>query len=249
MLAAASRVFRVGDLAMGSSRTRSRLTIAALTFLAAMTSGCICPRTPRIGCTCERIFVESPIVSSTVVTRHPDQCPVGGWLVRRERVDGPAAGLEPDGAQSIEAATDDAGQAEAKAPRDVGTARSGLTINVIDLTDPVPKGDKLTYRIIVSNDGALSERNVSVVATIPRGMIPVQIGATGPGGRTVTGQIVRFDPVAEIRPGEQREYQVVVQTLEAGNATFCAELTSDKLPQPLGAEANTEVLQQAPQSP
>ncbi len=188
--------------------------------------------------------VESPIVSSTVVTPDTDQCLVGSRMVRRESVNGPAGCFELDGAQSVEVATDDAGQA--KAPLDVVPAQSGLAINVIDLTDPVPKGEKLTYRIIVSNDGALSEQNVSVVATVPHGMIPVQAGITGPGGRTITGQIVRFDPVAEIRPGEQREFQVVVQTLEAGRPTFRAEVTSDKLPQPLGAEATTEVLAKAP---
>ena len=118
--------------------------------------------------------------------------------------------------------------------------------DVVDLADPVPKGDKLTYKIIVSNDGALSERNVSVVATVPRGMIPVRIDTGGPGGRTITGQIVRFDPVAEVRPGQQREYRVFVRTLEAGRATFRAEVTSENLLQPLGAEATTEVLQQAP---
>ena len=105
MLAAASRVFRGGDLAMSSSRTRSRLAIAAMTFLTAMASGCmcprtqsidstcICPRTQRIDCTCTRIFVESPIVSRTVVTQDTDQCPVADWVVRRESVErlGPLA--------------------------------------------------------------------------------------------------------------------------------------------------------------
>ena len=242
---AAPRVFRVGDLAMSSSRTKRGLTIAALTFLAAISSGCVCPRTPRAGCACERICVESPIVSSTVVTRHADQCPIGGWLVRRQGVDGPAAGVGSDGARSVEMAAA-ADQAKAKDSPDAGAAPRGLTINVVDLTDPVPTGDKLTYKIIVSNDGALSERNVSVVATVPRGMIPVRIDTGGPGGRTITGQIVRFDPVAEVRPGQQREYRVFVRTLEAGRATFRAEVTSENLLQPLGAEATTEVLQQAP---
>ncbi|MHC4407267.1 MAG: hypothetical protein ACYTG0_47260 [Planctomycetota bacterium] len=204
------------------------------------------PRTPRICGPCGRIFVEPPIVSSTVVTRHTDRCPTAGWLVRRESVNGPAAGVGPDWAQSVKVATEDAGQTKGKASLDVVPAQSGLTINVIDLADPVPKGDRLTYKIIVSNDGALSERNVSLVATVPRGMIPAEIGTGGPGGQTITGQIVRFDPVGEIRPGEQREYRVLVQTLEAGQATFHAELTSNNLPQPLGAEATTEVLQQAP---
>ncbi len=42
--------------------------------------------------------------------------------------------------------------------------------------------------------------------------------------------------------GQQHEYQVVVRILKAGNLTFQAELTSDKLLQPLGTEATTEVL-------
>ena len=119
---------------------------------------------------------------------------------------------------------------------------SGLTINVIDLTDPVPKGDKLTYKIIVSNDGTLLERNVSVVATVPHGMIPVWIDTGQPSRRTITGRIVRFDPVAEIRPGERREYRMTVQALRAGQLTFRAELTSDNLLEPLGAKATTDVM-------
>lgn len=230
---------------MSNSRTRSRLTVAAIIVLAAMTSGCNCPRTPRIGCTCQRICVESPIVSSTVVTPHTDQCPVGGRLVRREGADGPAAGFGPDGAPSLEVA-DDAGQAKAKTSLDVVPAQSGLAIDVVDLADPVPRGDKLTYKIIVSNRGALSEQNVSVVATVPRGMVPVRVDTGRPGEPTIAGQIVRFDAAAKIRPGEQREYRVVVRTLEAGQLTFRAELTSDNLAEPLGAEATTEVLQQAP---
>ncbi len=136
-----------------------------------------------------------------------------------------------------------ADKGEADVPSDIVAVPSGLRINVIDLTDPVPKGDKLTYKIIVSNDGALSERNVSLVATVPRGMIPIRVDTGGQSGQTIIGQIVRFDPVAEIRPGERREYRVLVQILEAGQATFRAEVTSNNLPQPLGAEATTDVLQ------
>ena len=184
-----------------------------------------------------------------VVTPESDQCPTGGWLVRCERVDGPAAGFESDGAPAVEVADDVQAKAKARsrASLDVAAVQSGLTINVIDLVDPAPKGDRLTYKIIVSNDGALPERNVSVVATVPQGMTPVLMDTGGRfehrwGGRTIAGQIVRFDPVAEIRPGQQREYQVVVRSLEAGQLTFRAEVTSDKLAQPLGAEATTEVL-------
>ena len=227
---------------MRSSRTRSRLSTAALTFLAAMTSGCICPGTRGINPIGEWICVKPPVVSTITDMRCTDRCPAAGWQVRYGTVDSPAAALKPNGAQSLDAATAGAGRPKADAHADIVAAQSGLTINVIDLADPVPKGDELTFKIIVSNDGTLSERNVSVVATVPRGMIPVPIDAGQPGGGTITGQIVRFDPVAEIRPGERREYRVIVRTLRAGQLAFRAELTSDNLLQSLGAEATTEVI-------
>ena len=186
--------------------------------------------------------VKPPVVSTITDIRCIDQCSAAGRQARYGTVESPATALKPNGAQAAEAAPADAVQAEANDPAEIVTAQSGLTINVIDLADPVPKGDELTFRIIVSNDGTLPERNVSVVATVPHGMIPIPTDTGWPGGRTITGQIIRFDPVAEIRPGERREYRVIVRTLTAGQLAFRAELTSDNLVQPLVAEANTEVI-------
>ncbi len=213
---------------MDSSKMRSWPSIATMVFLTATAAGCVgdraagdraagdraaSDRASSIGHTCQRVCVKSPVVQDTVSLHHA----TGERLVRREIVSPPAI---------------DDGHA----------SQSGLTINVIDLTDPVPKGNRLTYKIIVSNGGTLSEKNVLVVVTLPEGMTPIETGADGAIGRTTTGQIVRFDPVAEIGPGEQREYQVVVRALEAGQQTVRAELSSDKLSRPLDAEATTVVL-------
>ncbi|HUT11645.1 MAG TPA: hypothetical protein VMY42_14185 [Thermoguttaceae bacterium] len=139
--------------------------------------------------------------------------------------------------------TKEGAQAEARAFLDIVALQSGLTIDVVDLADPVRQGARLTYKIVVTNNGTATEQNVSVTATLPLGMVPDPLGTTGPGGRTIAGQAVRFDPVAEILPGETREYRVVVQTFQPGQLTVRAELTSPKLIQPLSAEATTEVLQ------
>lgn len=174
--------------------------------------------------------------------RHADQPPLGDWPPSRESLPGPIPDVRPDDAPPVEAPPQDADPPEPPGPAVVVPVPSGLTINLVDLADPVPKGTKLTYKIIVSNDGAASEQNVSVVVTIPYGMVPVLSETVGPGGRTIGGQIVRFDPLGEILPGEQREYQVVVRTRQHGQLTVRAELTSDRLPRPLGAEATTDVL-------
>jgi len=138
--------------------------------------------------------------------------------------------------------TAEGARAEARAFLDIVTLQSGLTIDVVDLADPVRQGARLTYKIVVANHGTAAEGNVSVTATLPLGMVADPLGTTGPGGRTIAGQTVRFDPVVEILPGETREYRVVVQVFQPGQMTLRAELTSASLLQPLGAEATTEVL-------
>lgn len=227
---------------MSSSRTKGRLAIAVLTCLAAMTSGCVWPRTPTIFSIREPVRVESVVSPSTVVMRPTDQRPLGGWPPSRHSLPGPIADVRPRQVPPVEALPQNADQPQPPGPADVVPVPSGLTISLVDLADPALKGTKLTYQIIVSNDGPAPERNVSVVVTIPYGMVPVPLETVGPGGRTIDGQIVRFDPLAELPPGEQREYQIVVRTRQHGQLTVRAELTSDRLTRPLGAEATTDVL-------
>ncbi len=53
-------------------------------------------------------------VFTTTVMRQTNQCPSPGWLVKYTITGGPPAGFSPDGASSIEVATDAAGQANAE---------------------------------------------------------------------------------------------------------------------------------------
>ena len=53
-------------------------------------------------------------VFTTTVMRQTNQCPSPGWVVKYTITGGPPAGFSPDGASSIEATTDAAGQANAE---------------------------------------------------------------------------------------------------------------------------------------
>ena len=53
-------------------------------------------------------------IFTTTIVRHTNRCPVSGWRVRYEIVDGPSAGFSPDGSSTIEVATDGLGQARAE---------------------------------------------------------------------------------------------------------------------------------------
>jgi hypothetical protein len=85
---------------------------------------------------------------------------------------------------------------------------------------------------------------VSVAATVPEGMTPAPIGTVGPDGiqPKIEGQVVRFDPVSELRAGESVVYRVRVQAKQAGREFhFHVETTAAGLPKPLVQEATTEV--------
>ena len=55
------------------------------------------------------------------------------------------------------------------------------------------------------------------------------------------GNVVHFDPVFEIRPGESLKYSVRARTEHSGQFRFRTELSTPDLPQPLMQEVTTEV--------
>jgi uncharacterized repeat protein (TIGR01451 family) len=119
----------------------------------------------------------------------------------------------------------------------------GLDITAVGLRNPVAAGKELTYEVRVTNNGTAPCRQIAVTATVPEGMVPSPLGTTGPPQSkfTVEGQVVRFDPVAELPPGETLVYRVRVQTKQAGQFRFRAEASVPGMTQPLTKEASTEV--------
>jgi len=125
----------------------------------------------------------------------------------------------------------------------IRAAAGKLNLEVADLHDPIGLGKELTYELRVSNDGAAPHKQVVVVATVPLGMMPVPIGTSGPKQirYTIQGRTIRFDPLAEISPGERFSYRVRASAQRAGKMRFRAELTSQAQPQAVSAEEITEV--------
>ena len=119
-----------------------------------------------------------------------------------------------------------------------------LSLTVTDLRGMVAAGRELTYVIQVVNTGMLPDQQVVVAARVPEGMTPVRLGTMGPADPPeFDAQIVRFPPVAEIKPHQTLTYRVRVQTHEAGDYTFGAQVTSRRHPEPLHAQVTTEVVE------
>jgi len=144
----------------------------------------------------------------------------------------------------VSVTTQQGARADAEACLEIVAAQDGLTISASALRQPVAAGKQLTYEILVSNQGLVPQQRIVVVATVPQGLTPAALGTTGPPGSpkfTIDGQNVKFEPLAEIAPGQSVPYRVVVHTRQPGRFIFHAALTSQSRTEPLTAEATTEV--------
>ena len=113
-------------------------------------------------------------------------------------------------------------------------------MSVVGLTGPVAAGKALTYEIEVTNKGSIAYQQVSLTATVPEGMAFDPIG-TSPPKFAREGDMVRFNPVFEIKPGESLMYRVRVRAKQPGTFQFRAELSTPALLQPIRQETSTEV--------
>ena len=125
-----------------------------------------------------------------------------------------------------------------------GTLPPSLAMTVLEFRDEVEIGKPLSYEILVKNNSLESDRDVVVVVTVPPEMTPSAIGTQGPTAAisaSIEGQVIRFTPVAEIRPGDKLRYQVRVTARAVGKVRFRAELTSGRTPKPIVVEEETSI--------
>ncbi len=118
---------------------------------------------------------------------------------------------------------------------------SKLSLSVADLRDPLPQGKELTYEIRVTNANSVSLRDVLIVASAESGLLPVALGTSGPTATKLDRQQVRFDPVAEMAPGETLTYRVRARAEKVGNVALRVEVSAQGLGQPISVEEKTQV--------
>jgi len=127
----------------------------------------------------------------------------------------------------------------------VETPAAGLKMSILALRNPVAVGTPNTYEIQVRNESpTLSAYDVTLVVSVPEEMSPRRVGTTGPARCTIDGQTIRFEPVAQLRPGETPlSYRIHVDTLRPGQGRvkLRAELSSRGSPTPLLVEEETEI--------
>lgn len=133
---------------------------------------------------------------------------------------------------------------DAQACLEITGQRPALTVSIFEPRDPVGMGEEIAYDIRVTNNTPVPDREVVVMATIPNETTPAA-GSTGPTQFALNGRVLRFAPLAEIRPGETVTYQIRTTARQAIDAAqFRVEVTSTASPNAVVATETTRIVGQ-----
>ena len=116
-----------------------------------------------------------------------------------------------------------------------------LNVTVADTADPIKVGGDVTYQILLSNEGAQSAFDVAV--DVSYGEELRLEGMNGPVNGSVLAGEVRFEPIRELRAGENAlSYELQFKGAKAGTARVRVNTTSRGATKPITAEQTTLVL-------
>lgn len=137
-----------------------------------------------------------------------------------------AAALSEHGAQA----------ADELVTRVEGTA--SLSLEIVDLDDPVEVGASNAYEIHVKNEGSIAATNVGVSFELPAGV--EFVSAKGPVQHEAEKNAVLFHALPQLAPGKTATYQIQVKATKAGSLRFRARLAADSIKDPLIFEELTK---------
>ena len=108
---------------------------------------------------------------------------------------------------------------------------SSLALDIQDLEDPVEIGIETAYEIRVSNEGSAPAKNVAVSCELPAGLTLVNVESQIP--FATERNLIAFQPIAQVRPGETVTIRVQVKAAAEGNHRFRTRLSSESIDEPI----------------
>ncbi len=113
------------------------------------------------------------------------------------------------------------------------------SLDVLKVGDPVLVGDKVIYRIAVTNTGSLPGNQIEIVANVPAQMLVTN--TDGPSKARFEGNRVIFPAVDGLEPKGTFSYTVEVRALHAADVRFRVELRAATLTAPVIKEESTNI--------
>ncbi len=116
---------------------------------------------------------------------------------------------------------------------------AALRLEVVDLEDPVSVGGELNYEIRVYNQGSCPCTGITIQATIPDGLQP--LNGTGPTNYRTQGSQFAFESLPKLATKADAVYRIKVRGVHPGDYRFKVQMTCDQLRQPVYKEESSRV--------
>lgn len=111
------------------------------------------------------------------------------------------------------------------------TGISALSLEVVDVEDPIRVGSNATYIIRVENQGSATATNIRIGCILEDYVR--YVSSAGATASSQQGQAIRFYPLASLAPKATAAWRIVVEAVRPGDARFKATMHADQLTRPV----------------
>ena len=119
------------------------------------------------------------------------------------------------------------------------TGISALSMEVVDVEDPVRVGTQTTYVISVTNQGSAAATNIRINCLLESNV--QYVSSAGATAGSIEGQMVKFYPLSSLEPKARAAWRVVVAAVKPGDVRFKAVMNVDQLTRPVEETESTHI--------
>lgn len=123
--------------------------------------------------------------------------------------------------------------------RTIVTGIPALSLEVVDIEDPIRIGNRATYVIRVENQGSAAATNIRIVCILENNVQYLSSAGATAGSRD--GQTVRFFPLGSLAPKATAAWRVVVEAVSQGDVRFKTIMNADQLSRPVEETESTHI--------
>ena len=119
------------------------------------------------------------------------------------------------------------------------TGIPALSLEVVDVEDPIRIGNRATYVIRVENQGSAPATNIRIACILENNV--QYLSSAGATAGAKEGQTVRFFPLGNLAPKATAAWRVVVEAVSPGDVRFKAIMNADQLTRPVEETESTHI--------
>ncbi|MDA7978106.1 MAG: hypothetical protein MPJ50_04970 [Pirellulales bacterium] len=124
-----------------------------------------------------------------------------------------------------------------------------MTVTIVETRDPVVVGTDVTYEVSIKNESSVTETQIQLDFDLATGMTLNEIATRSPRGtrdHQLDGDVIRFNPMPELRPQETLRYTIRARVSQPGENRVRAVVSGGSLRHPLEISESTTVNDRQP---